>query len=174
MFETERLILRKLLPTDLKAIFKMRKDPFVMRYIRGPQTDLDSSVKWIEMMTDKWDSEKIGFCGVVEKSTGDFIGWCGLWRLVGTDDIEVGYAIRKDHWGKGYATEAAARCLEYGFNDLGFSKIVAVAYPENKASQNVMKKIGMKYVQTGIFYEKTLVQFAISAEEYFSSSTTSS
>lgn len=168
MFETERLILRKLLITDLNEIFAMRKDPLVMRYIRGPQTDLDSSVKWIEMMTKKWDDEKIGFCGIVEKQTGNFIGWCGLWRLIGTEDIEVGYAIAKEHWGKGYATEAASRCLEYGFSDLGFTKIVAVAFPENKSSQNVMKKIGMKYIQTGIFYEKELVQYGISGEEFFS------
>ncbi|MEZ5345575.1 MAG: GNAT family N-acetyltransferase [Pyrinomonadaceae bacterium] len=167
MFETERLILRKLKSSDLNEIFAMRKDPLIMRYIRGPQTDLDSSIKWIEMMTEKWDKEKIGFCGVIEKETGNFVGWCGLWNLGGTDDIEVGYAIAKHRWGKGYATEAAARCLEYGFNDLSLPKIVAVAFPENIGSQNVMKKIGMKYIQTGIFYEKELVQFGISAEEYF-------
>ena len=166
MFETKRLILRKLGETDLEDIFAMRKDPNIMRYIREPQTDIESSIKWIKMMSDKWDSEKTGFFGVVEKKTEKFVGWCGLWRLAETEEIEVGYAIAKESWGKGYATEAAARFLAYGFDDLRLQKIVAVAFPKNEASQNVMKKLGMSYVKTGFFYEKELVQFAISRDEY--------
>lgn len=166
MFETNRLILRKLKGSDLDDIFKMRKDPEVMRFIREPQTDIGSSVKWIDMMIDKWDDHKIGFCAVVEKETEAFVGWCGLWELKETDEIEVGYAIAPGHWGKGYATEAAHRCLQYGFDDVGLDRIVAVARPENEASQNVMKKIGMTYVRKGIFYEKELVQFAVTKAEF--------
>ncbi len=166
MFGTERLILRKLEKSDLKDIYEMRKDPLVMRYIREPQTDIDSSVKWIVMMTEQWDDQKLGFCGVVEKFTGNFVGWCGLWRLKETNEIEVGYAIASDYWGKGYATEAAARCLQYGFEELSLEKIVAVAFPENEASQNVMKKIGMKYMKIDTFYEQELVQFGITKAEF--------
>ena len=171
MLETKRLILRKLKESDIDDIFSMRKDPNIMRYIREPQTDIESSVKWIKMMADKWDSDKIGFFGVIEKETKKFIGWCGLWHLAETDEIEVGYAIAKEFWGKGYATEAAFRFLEYGFADLGLNKIVAVAFPENQASQNVMKKLGMRYVKTGIFYQKELVQYAISKDEYLGNKT---
>lgn len=166
MFETERLILRKLKNSDTTAIFEMRKDPDIMRYISEPQTDLESSVNWIIKMSEKWDKERIGFSAVVVKETKEFIGWCGLWTLKETDEIEVGYAIAKKFWGKGYATEAAERCLQYGFGELKLDKIVALAYPENKASQQVMKKLGMEYIRTGIFYEKELVQFAITKEEY--------
>ncbi len=166
MFETKRLVLRKLEDGDLKDIYKMRKDPLVMRYIREPQTDIDSSLKWIAMMTEQWDDQKLGFCGVVEKSTGNFVGWCGLWRLKETNEIEVGYAIAPDCWGRGYATEAAARCLLYGFNELSLDKIVAVAFPENQASQNVMRKIGMEYMKIGTFYEQELVQFGVTKAEF--------
>ncbi len=169
MFETERLFLRKLLESDLDDIFAMRKDPLVMRFIREPQTDIKSSAKWIEMMRGKWDEKKIGFFAVEEKATGNFVGWCGLWELPGTNEIEVGYAIAPNFWGKGYATEAAKRFLEYGFEELELKKIVAVAFPKNKASQNVMKKLGMNYVGEGIFYDKELVQYAISKDKFLES-----
>lgn len=166
MLETKRLFLRKLQDYDVDEIFKMRSDAEIMRYIRTPQTERDESFAWIEMISAKWDTEKIGFCGVIEKETKSFVGWCGLWRLKETNEIEVGYAINKDFWGKGYATESARRCLNYGFQELDLEKIVAVADPANKASQNVMKRIGMTRVGIGRFYDADLIQYSISKEEF--------
>jgi ribosomal-protein-alanine N-acetyltransferase len=166
MIETDRLFLRKLQDYDIDEIFKMRSDKEIMRFIREPQTERDESLAWIEMISGKWDTEKIGFCGVIEKETKSFVGWCGLWRLKETNEIEVGYAINKDFWGKGYATEAARGCLEYGFTDLNLAKIVAVAFPENEPSQNVMKRLGMKYIGIGKFYDNDLVQYEITKEEF--------
>lgn len=167
MFETERLFLRKLQDYDVDEIFNIRSDAEMMRYIRKPQTERNESLGWIEMISAKWDTEKIGFCGIIEKETKDFIGWCGLWKLVETGEIEIGYAVKKEFRGKGYATEAASRILQYGFGDLNLEKIVAVASSENHASQNVMKRIGMKYAGVGIFYDNELVQYAISREDFF-------
>lgn len=167
MLETERLILRKLKKSDVDDIFKMRSDADLMRYIRAPQTERRESFEWIRMISGRWDAEKLGFCGVIEKETGEFVGWCGLWRLKETNEIEVGYAIQKDFWGKGYATEAARKFLEYGFEELGLERIVAVAYPENEPSQNVMKRLGMNFVKVGRFYEKQLVQYAITKKEFY-------
>ena len=166
MLETERLLLRKLKHSDIDDIFAMRRDTEIMRFIREPQIKRAESLKWINMISSFWESENIGYCAVIEKESNKLVGWCGLWHLSGTDEIEVGYAIARNYWGKGYATEAAERCLQYGFKDLGLKKIAAVAFPENNASLKVMKKLRMKFVQTGIFYEKELVQYAITKEEY--------
>lgn len=166
MFETERLFLRRLKDYDVDEIFKMRSDKETMRFIREPQTKLEESLNWIEMISAKWDTENIGFCGVIEKSSKNFVGWCGLWRLKETDEIEVGYAINKDFWGKGYATEAANRILQYAFEELNLEKVVAVAFPENQPSQNVMKRLGMKCFGIGKFYDNELVQYSISKNEF--------
>ncbi len=166
MMETERLFLRKLQDYDIDEIFKMRSDEEIMRYIREPQTEKKESLNWIKMISEKWDTEKIGFCGVIEKESKRFVGWCGLWKLKETNEIEVGYAINKNFWRKGYATEAAQRCLEYGFEELNLEKIVAVAYPENQPSQNVMKRLGMDYVGIGRFYDRDLVQYEIKRETW--------
>ncbi len=166
MFETDRLFLRKLQDYDVDEIFGIRSDAEMMRYIRKPQTERGESLGWIEMISAKWDTEKIGFCGIVEKTTKDFVGWCGLWKLVETGEFEIGYAIKREFQGKGYATEAAKRILRYGFEDLDLEKIVAVASPANESSQNVMKRIGMKYVGVGRFYDNELVQYAILREDF--------
>jgi len=165
MFETERLILRPLDRRDVEPVFAMRKDKNVMRFIREPQ-NRQESINWLKLVSSRWKDEKIGFCAVLEKRTAAFVGWCGLWRLKETGEIEIGYAIAGKFWGKGFATEAAARFLRYGFDELNLKKIVAVAAPENASSRRVMEKLGLKFVKTGVFYEKKLVQYAIERENY--------
>ncbi|MEZ5427363.1 MAG: GNAT family N-acetyltransferase [Pyrinomonadaceae bacterium] len=166
MLETERLFLRPFEESDADAVFEMRRDEEIMRFIRQPQTKRDESLNWIKMISQRWETERIGFCGVFEKATGDFVGWCGLWQLKETGEIEVGYALAKAFWGNGYATEAARRMLEYGFETLGLEKIVAVASPENRSSQNVMKRLGMEFIGLGRFYENELVQYVIERDEW--------
>jgi len=165
MFETDRLILRPLVETDVDAIFAMRSDPQVMRFIRAPQ-NRSETVNWLELVSSRWESDRIGFCAVIEKQTEKLVGWCGLWRLDEINELEIGYAITKDAWGKGFATEAAQVFLQYAFEKLKTGKIVAVAEPENASSRRVMEKLGMKFVRLGEFYDRELVQYAISRESW--------
>jgi ribosomal-protein-alanine N-acetyltransferase len=144
-------------------IFAMRSDEDIMRFIREPQ-GRNESLDWIKLVSARWDTEKLGFCAVIEKETDKFLGWCGIWRLQETNELEVGYAIEKAHWGKGFATEAAEKFIEYAFENIKPDKIVAVAEPKNLASRRVMEKLGMKFVKIAKFYERELVQYALSRE----------
>ena len=164
MLETERLILRKFEAGDIDGVFDMRRDPEVMRFMGNVHTKREKSEEWMTSISLLWESEGIGYCALVEKSTSEIAGWCGLWRIPETKEIEVGYAVSKPKWGNGYATEAAAAMVAHAFRSLELERLVAVAYPENKASINVMKKLGMEFVRTGEFYGKELVQYAISRE----------
>ena len=166
MLETERLILRPLDETDIDAIYAMRSDADVMRFIREPQNRQESA-NWVELVSSRWRKEKIGFCAITEKLSGAFAGWCGLWQLKETGEIEVGYAVAREFWGKGYATEAAFEFLEYGFKQLQLEKIVAVARAENTASRRVMEKLGMRYDYTGEFYGRDLVHYSITKENFY-------
>lgn len=166
-FETDRLIIRRFTKMDADAVFAMRSDENVMRFIRAPQMNRDEAENWIELVSSRWKDEKIGFCAVFEKASEEFIGWCGLWRLKETDEIEVGYALVKEVWGKGFASEAAGAFLDYGFNELNLGKIVAVAHPENQASQNVMKRLGMNFDYINEFYGMDLVHYSITKNDYF-------
>ncbi len=166
MLETERLILRLLDERDVDAIHQMRSDANVMRFIREPQSR-EESANWVELVSSRWADEKIGFCAMIERSSEKFIGWCGLWQLKETGEIEVGYAVGKSFWGKGYATEAATRFLDFAFEKLQLEKVVAVTRPENAASRRVMEKIGMRYDYTGEFYGRDLAHYSITKEEFY-------
>lgn len=168
MLETSRLFLRPFGKNDIDAVFAMRSDADVMRFIRAPQRRLGEAESWTNLVSSRWEKERIGFCAVIEKSSGKFIGWCGLWRLKETDEIEVGYALIRDFRAKGYAVEAASAFLDYGFDKLNLDKIVAVARSENRASRRVMERLGMTYDYTGKFYDCDLVHYSISKEEFFS------
>lgn len=167
MFETERLVLRKFDAADAERVFRLRSDRNVMRYIREPQ-NRSETVNWLQLVSSRWAEARIGFCAIVEKASNELIGWCGLWRLKETRETEIGYAIARDFWGKGYASEAARKFLEYGFRELECDEIVAVARPENRASRRVMEKLGMRYDYAGEFYGRELVHYSITKTEFFS------
>ena len=166
MLETDRIILRPMKTEDAQPIFAMRSDAEVMRFIRAPIIRFAEAESWIKLVSSRWADEKIGFCSLIEKQSGKFLGWCGLWQLEETGEIEVGYALAKEFWRQGYAVEAAEAFLKYGFEKLNLNKIVAVAKPENKASQRVMEKLGMSYDYTGKFYGLNLVHYTIARGEF--------
>jgi ribosomal-protein-alanine N-acetyltransferase len=145
----------------------MRSDADLMRFIREPQTNRAEAENWVNLVSSRWETNEVGFCAVIEKSTGKFAGWCGLWRLKETDETEVGYALIKEFRGRGYAVEASKAFLIYGFETLKLKEIVAVARPENRASRRVMERLGMSYDYTGRFYERDLVHYSITREEFF-------
>lgn len=166
MLETKRLTIRRFEDSDVDGVHSMRSDPEVMRYIREVLTEKEESRKWMTAISSRWESDGIGYCALVERSSGEYSGWCGLWQVPETGEIEVGYAISKDKWGKGFATEAADVFLDYGFRKLGLDHIVALAFPENAPSINVMKKLGMRFVTVGEFYGKQLVKYSVAADEW--------
>ena len=79
------------------------------------------------------------------KSSGELIGDCGcpLQEVEGRNEIEIGYHVRRDLWGKGYATEAAQACMEHAFNRLGAERVISMIRPENQQSRRVAEKNGM-------------------------------
>ena len=166
MLETARLFLRPLNENDVDAIFALRRDAELMRFIREPQTKRAEAESWINLVSELWESEKIGFCAVIDKTSNEFIGWCGLWHLKETGETEVGYAIAGNFQRKGFASEAAEKFLEYGFHQLNLKKIVAVARPENTASRRVMEKIGMNYDGIGRYYDRDLAHYSITRENF--------
>ena len=100
---------------------------------------------------------------VIEKSGGELIGDCGFLRMPEPDEheIELGYRLMKSWWGRGYATEAAAACVEYGFDRLSLDCIVAVTNPENRASQRVLQKIGFVKYKICKYKQFDVVKFIV-------------
>jgi [ribosomal protein S5]-alanine N-acetyltransferase len=96
-----------------------------------------------------FNERRLGKFPIFLKATGEFVGTCGLqpFELDGEPEVELGYRLCLKHWGYGYATEAAAAVLRYGFVDLKLAKIIAFAVPQNRGSLRVLEKLGFKYLR---------------------------
>lgn len=144
ILETERLMLRCQLETDLDAIDAIQSDPQVMKYVgNGKTTSREETEKSIKFWKKYGEEKGYSSWAVVEKGTGRVIGKAGFAELPDKSDVEVFYMFVKDAWGKGYATEISGALIEYGKEKLGLKRIVAFTFPENIPSQNVVKKIGL-------------------------------
>ena len=153
ILESARLYLKEFTIDDAENFFRLNSDPDVMKYILTPMTDINVIIKSIKKIR-KYYIENPGFgvwAGFVKESD-EFIGFFELAHLDNTEEIEVGYRLLKEHWGKGYATEMTQVLIEYGFNKMDLKEIVGITHPENIASQNVLLKSGLTYVKDAVFY----------------------
>lgn len=154
--ETERLILRELLPTDIEGMFELDSNPIVHKYLgnRPVKTKQETEVI-IQSIIDQYKDRGIGRWAAIEKSSGDFIGWSGLKLNTGEkeslngkhDFYDVGYRFIPRYWGKGYATESAMVALDYGFKVKRYETIAGIALIDNIGSNKVLKKIGLHYIE---------------------------
>jgi len=167
MVESERLIFREFTLDDLPMLIKQRSDPDVNKYLGGTKLqNPEALAKRIRFYMSCYESHGFGTCAMIWKPTGEMIGSAGLQPLDGTDDIEVGYSLVKEFWGKGIGTEAARAWLEHGFRNHGLDRIVAIAVPENIASRRIMEKLGMHYEKTEFHYDAECAFYSISKDEF--------
>lgn len=152
--ETERLIIRELLPADDAGIFKLDSDPEVHKYLgKSPIKTIEEARDVIAFIRNQYITNGIGRWAMVEKVSGSFIGWAGLKLMRDTvnnhaDFYDLGYRLIKKYWGKGYATEAAIACRDYGFNELNQPVIYAMTATGNVGSRKVLEKAGFICLET--------------------------
>lgn len=167
MFKTERLEFRQFTPEDLPLLIEQRSDPEVNRYLGGTKLqNPDALARRLEFYIGCYEKYGFGTCAMLWKQTGEMIGSAGIQPLAETDEIEVGYSIIKNFWGRGIGTEAAYGWLDFGFTDAGLDRIVAVADEENIASRRVMEKCGMRFERNAFHYERQVVLYAITRGEF--------
>ena len=152
--ETPRLILRRFTMDDLDDVFALDSDPEVMFFITGgrgtPRAELETEYlpPWLGYYAR--DGGRFGFWATDLRDTGEFIGWFHL--RPGEDDApgeaELGYRLRRDAWGKGYASEGARALVDKAFAELGVDRVRAETMVVNTASRRVMEKAGLRYVKT--------------------------
>jgi RimJ/RimL family protein N-acetyltransferase len=152
IIETERLLLRNFTEEDAELIYRLNLDPEVTRYTGDPVRDKEHASEILEKtILPQYALYGHGRWAVHTKPGHDpiaigFIGWCGLKYRPEVNEIDLGYRFMKDTWGRGYATEAAYASLRFGFEKLGFKRIVGRALPGNIASIRVLEKCGMIYI----------------------------
>lgn len=155
-------------PNDVDALAALCANPDVMRYVGHSVRTREETETELHRMMAHWQAHGFSIWKLVEKETGGFVGRAGLIYLDNTPEIEVGYALDCPFWGRGLATEAARVSLQFGVDTLGLERIVAIARPENLASQRVMQKLGMTYEKDAFYYNCEVVYWAIAHEKFSS------
>lgn len=146
--ETPRLLLRPPRIEDLDAWTEMMQDEPSARFIGGV---MPRALCWRQLMTmiGSWHAEGFAMFSVIEKASGRWIGRLGPWRPSGWPGTEIGWAIARDCWGKGYAVEGATAATDWAFDTLGWTDVIHSIAPENRASQRVAEKLGSRNLGPG-------------------------
>lgn len=161
LFETPRLLVRHLQPTDVDAYHRIIGDAEVMRYIRPPQT-FAGTREFLEKVISRYTPGSLDLrLAVEEKETGLLIGNFAVIPLERTGQTQLGYAFVQAAWGKGYATELTRAGIQYAFEQLGLEELAAIAEQSNLASLQVLLKCGFEQVEVYEDAGKTLCRFIL-------------
>ncbi len=152
ILETERLLLRRLEWPDLDDLYCMYSDPVGRRYFPEGTLTLAETREELEWFLNGHPRHpELGLWATVLKEDSRFIGRCGLlpWTIDGVDEVEVAYALSREFWGRGLATEAARGIVDYAWQQLGLTRLVCLIDRENQASLRVAEKTGMRFEKEG-------------------------
>ena len=144
--ETKRLTLRMLGESDFEAYAEMVADLDVMRFIGDGKT-LSRPFAWrsLASMVGHWHLRGYGPWAVEERSTGQLAGRIGFWNPDGWPGFELGWILRRQFWGRGYATEGARAALDFAFTRTEQPAVISLIYPENAPSIRVAERLGERF-----------------------------
>jgi len=159
---TERLELRPLESEDLDALAAMLGDPIGMAAWPSPLT-FEESKAWVDRNRARYGTDGFGRCAVIWRQTGELVGDAGLIATVveDTPEIELGWVVRHDMWGRGIATEAGAAWRDYAFEKLRLTRIVSMIDGSNAASRRVAEKLGMSIERPARWGDDLMLMYSL-------------
>lgn len=159
---TPRLLLRPFTNEDIDPLHHILCQEGVLRYFPNTAPPARDRVrKFISSQIDHWETYDYGLWAVEARSNGELMGRSGLQYLPETKETEVDYILGKSFWGQGFATEAAQASLTYGFETLAVERIIGIVHPENKASQRVLEKSGMRFIEEARYFGMDCYRYVI-------------
>ena len=154
MIETERLLLRRWKESDREPFARMNADPLVMEFL-GPLLSREQTGALIEHAENHFDKHGFGPYAVELRETGEFAGFVGIsvptFQAHFTPCVEIGWRLKSESWGRGYATEGARRVVRHAFFEIGLNNLVSFTAEANLRSRRVMDKLGMSHVEEDDF-----------------------
>ncbi len=143
--KSKRLLFKQISNPDIPFIMEYLSDPERTRFLPNekpyPKT---LSLLWATNRIKHWAIHNFGTYILIDKSNSEKIGYCGLEYVLDSRFVDIRYGLMQSAWGKGFAIEAAKKCLAHGFNHLNFDTLYGAAVSENHASMAILKKLGMK------------------------------
>ncbi|SEG19510.1 GNAT family N-acetyltransferase [Marinobacterium lutimaris] len=156
LFATARLSVRPLTQHDCPVLTEMLGDPEVMQYSVRGVCDEAATRQFIDWCLQCYATNGLGPWGLVDKHSGDLIGFCGIGpeEVAGIEEISLGYRLAQRYWHQGYATEAAEGVLAYAFSEKQVASVVVIIEPEHLASVRVAEKAGLEHYTRAVFHER--------------------
>ena len=147
ILETERLLLRSLSLDDVEDLFEYASDPEVSKYNSWTvHKSLDDSKRFLNTVVERYKNHELADWGIVHKADKKLIGTCGLSSWIQDQRrAEIGYALSRKYWGKGYMPEAVRPVIAFGFRMMKLYRIEGRCIISNTASARVMEKVRMKF-----------------------------
>jgi ribosomal-protein-alanine N-acetyltransferase len=151
IIETERFIIREILPIDAEGMFLLDSDPEVVKYVgHPPLSNIQQSVDVIVFIRKQYQTNGIGRWAVILKADNTFVGWAGLKLVTESTNhhinyYDLGYRFQQAHWGKGYATEVCRAIIDYAFQQMQLHEIFAITDVDNTASRHILEKLGFQF-----------------------------
>jgi RimJ/RimL family protein N-acetyltransferase len=149
VIETERLLLRKPVPEDARQLLEAFADPEAMRHIGdGSTTDLAGAEQTVDRWLERWDIWQIGMFVIERTEDERVLGRAGFLRWdpetweIGGSETELGWGLAREHWGHGYATEAAVALRDWALGGLGLTRLISLIQQGNLRSVRVAEKLG--------------------------------
>lgn len=154
ILESERLLFRDHERSDLDAYCAMEADPEVRRYIGGAPRSREGAERKFQGSLRRPTADRLAMWATVYKPEGCYIGRCGVYPHFGpaggviAGEGSLGFYLARAYWGRGLATEAGRAFVDFGFHELGLSRIVTAVQVGNDASVRVLEKLGFLLVRT--------------------------
>jgi RimJ/RimL family protein N-acetyltransferase len=150
---TERLLLKEFELSDANEMFDLNSDTDVIKFTGDKPFKNIEEAQALITNYDQYEKYKMGRWTVLAKQTNEYLGWCGLKYHEDVKEVDIGFRFHQKYWGRGYATESAAACLKYGFENLNLNRIIGRVLKENMASIKVLEKIGMKLEKEELLHD---------------------
>ncbi len=167
ILETNRFLLRELSVEDSENFYKLNLNPNVIKYTGDKAFKNVSEAEFFLTNYKDYKINGFGRWAVIDKTNGEFLGWCGLKYVEKLNETDIGFRFFEEYWNKGYATESAKACIKYGFENLNLKTIVGRAMAENLASIKVLEKLGLKYEKEFNFDEHKGLIYKIENKKAF-------
>jgi [ribosomal protein S5]-alanine N-acetyltransferase len=165
--QTERLSLERIRPEDVDDMVAMHQDDRFVE-VFGHRSTPEHVRTFSQKHIDDWGRLGFSLWTIRDRETGAFIGRGGLRPVAvdGVDEVELGYGMRPEWWGRGLATEMSRVALEVGFDRLGLGRVVSFTLPTNKRSRHVMEKVGMTFERDIVWADMPHVLYRITREQW--------
>jgi RimJ/RimL family protein N-acetyltransferase len=158
VLETPRLIMRPLTRAHLADVVSLYEDPEVTRFLKS--LDEAGHLRRLRESEEMWATRGYGRAAIHDRATGRFVGRGGLQYWAHFDEVEVTWALRREAWGRGLATEAGGAWLNWGLEHLDIPYVTAYIAPENTPSRAVAERMGMSVLRTDVQHDRPVLVYA--------------